>query len=144
MKRLWVLPRDTHRVLIPLLSNTMPLEVSFFKRFCKFAKAGLVGPSRITGQIMRLVRGNAKSVFNQNCNFITNLYGIEFEHLEEFNFDRFFGSGWRLGVPDDLQQSAKTLRELLVLKAQGNVADGLSESDMDTLITEIATERSPA
>ena len=90
LKRIWMIPRNTHRVLVALLSNCMPLEVSFYKRFCKFAKSGLSGPSVVTGNVMRIIRGNPRSRFNHNCNFLMSVYDLDVFATASIDYDNYF------------------------------------------------------
>ena len=143
LKRIWVLPRQTHRVLIPLVSRSMPLEVSLLKRFCKFAQMGLFGPSRISGYIMRLVRGNPLSTFNANANFLLSVYGLDVEDSISVDFNTFFINGWKAGVPVNLKDAASELRNLVSLRSapppEGDAIPFLYEWEREELIDIIAT-----
>ena len=144
LKRTWDLPRETHRVLVPLVSLTMPLEVSLLKRFCKFAQMGLFGPSHVTGYVMRLVRGNPLSTFNANANFLRGIYALDIEECVSVDFDTFFRDGWNAGVPDVVKDIGSELRELLMMRTAQPSVDGaiplLYEWEREELIGIMSTE----
>ena len=142
LKRVWDLPRETHRELVALVSSTLPLEVSLRKRFCKFTQSGLGGPSKVTGSIMRLVRGNHLSTFNSNINHIVSLYGFDLDEYSSLNFDAFFRDGWRRGVPGDLHAVAAELRGILLSDVRGEprgTPPAYYEHEREELVALLAT-----
>ena len=138
LKRVWNMPRATHRTLVSLVAGSMPLEVCFHKRFLKFTQSAMLGPSKVTATVMQLVRGNYLSVFNQKFNFMQYLYKFDISDLSSIDCDRFFINGWRNGVPENMNDAANTLRELLIMQQQGTELPGISNEDLGLLVDLIA------
>ena len=108
----------THKVFYPLISGCLPLEFSFHKRFSKFVKAGLFGPSAITAIVMRVACNNPSSVFARNMSVVSHLYNFDQQRIRTTDLDRFFVRQWQSKSEDKLEE-ALVLRELMLVRADG-------------------------
>ena len=67
-KCLWKIPRETHREIVALLSDCMPIQIALYSRMFKFVKTAFNGPSKVTATVMRMAQTNPRSVFTRNIN----------------------------------------------------------------------------
>ena len=68
LRRIWQLPRATHSVLLPRLSNTVPIFDMFYKRMLNFVHRCLTSDSSLVSSIMRqaILHGQANSIIGRN------------------------------------------------------------------------------
>ena len=137
LRRVWNLPFATHKLLYPLISGCLPLHISFHKRFTKFAKAGLFGPSRLTATVMRVACCNPSSVFSRNLNIISQLYSIDSERIRVTDIDGFFIRWWHDQSVSRLD-GALVLRELMQIRADGGTI--WCEEDVEEMALILATQ----
>ena len=127
------MPRQTHREIISLLSDCIPIGLSLYTRFLKFVKVAHVGQSGITRSVMQIVRNNPLSSYSRNCNLVEYLFGIDCSNPYVLDLKaRWFSKTERL---DD---QVHGLRELLDARFSKTLDNGLDEDDVEALVYMLA------
>ena len=132
---LWGVPRETHRETIAMLSGCLPIQLSLYKRLCKFVKTALTGPNVITATVMKIAMTNPLSPFCSNMNTLTYLFDLDLISISRQVPD--FKPSWLLAT-DSLSHNVSALRELLVTKFNDDVDRGFDEEDVDDLVYMLA------
>ena len=132
LKCIWGVPRQTHREVVALLSESVPIELSLYKRLCKFVRTAFTGPSRITAAVMRSARLNPSSPFCKNMNLLSYLFDIDVDYLCMHGVPDF-RVGWMTATESSVDQ-VFALREMLDARFAGTVSEGLDEEDVDQLV----------
>ena len=132
---LWGVPRETHREIVAMLSGCLPIQLSLYKRLCKFVKTALTGPNVITATVMKIAMTNPVSPFCKNMNLLVYLFDLDPVTIARQVPD--FKTSWHLATVS-LRHNVSALRELLVTKFYDNVDRGFSEEDVDDLVYMLA------
>ena len=111
LKCIWGVPRQTHREVVALLSESVPIELSLYKRLCKFVKTAFTGPSKITAAVMRSARLNPISPFCKNMNLLSYLFDIDIDYICMHGVPDF-RVGWMTATESSVDQ-VRALREML-------------------------------
>ena len=135
LKMLWGVPRETNREIVAMLSGCLPIQLSLYKRRCKFVKAALNGPNVITATVMNISMLNPLSSFRKNMNILTYLFDIDINTMHRQVPD--FKPSWLLAT-ESLNDTVSALRELLIAKFNDDVDRGFDEEDVDDLVHMLA------
>ena len=135
LKRIWNVPRETHREIITLLSDSIPIALSLYKRFLKFVKVAHNGPSITTKSVMKIAVHNPMSTFGKNCNLISHLFDLDIDRFPTVNLD--FKDMW-YSHTDRLQDKVHALREMLIARYEKTVDEGLDDDDVEALVFMLA------
>ena len=136
LKCIWDVPRETHREVVALLSDTVPIQLSLYKRLCQFVKTALTGPSCNTGFVMRVARLNPTSSFCKNMNLLCYLFDIDMDYLYTYSVPNLKGR-WQAAT-EPLTDGVCALHELLNAKFFNCIDEGFDEEDVDGLIHMLA------
>ena len=135
LKRFWNVPRETHREIITLLSDSILIALCLYKRFLKFVKVAHNGPSITTKSVMKIAVHNPMSTFGKNCNLISHSFDLDIDRFPTVNLD--FKEMW-YSHTDRLQDKVHALREMLIARYEKTVDEGLDDDDVEALVFMLA------
>ena len=118
-----------------MLSGCLPIQLSLYKRLCKFVKTALTGPNKITATVMKIARNNPLSPFCKNMNILAYLFDLDVITISRQVPE--FKPSWLLAT-DLLNHNVSALRELLITKFNDDVDRGFDEEDVDDLVYMLA------
>ena len=136
LKCLWKIPRETHREIVSLLSDSLPIQIALYSRFFKFVKTALTGPSKVTASVMRVAQINPQSVFTRNINLAKYIFNVDIDTICSKVID--FKNEW-LARTEQLASRVLALRELVLVRhSNTDHLDGFDEDEQEELVFMLA------
>ena len=89
LRKMWSLPDRSHCKLLPLISNTLPIEISMLHRVFNFYTKAVKSPNKIVSYIARNCKYVQSSVMGENVKYILhkcNLFLGDLMVLSETKF----------------------------------------------------------
>jgi hypothetical protein len=83
LRRVWRIPQNSHRRLIPLLANCLPLSYVICQRFIRFVLSCLNSDSRLVSSVVRhgLFYARMSSIIGKNIHYCANVFGFSTDNL---------------------------------------------------------------
>lgn len=136
LRVVWRVSNMTHKYIVAMLSDCMPLDMSLNRRFIKFMKGCLEGRSSLMNGIVRMSMLNPFSITCNNFSELRNRYRF-------FTYDSFdvkvFNMEWQNSLSDEKISNVKVLREMIDVRDGFRYCEAVNNIDVLDIIDNICT-----
>ena len=133
LRRVWSLP-VTHRDLLPLISEMLPIEVAIQSRIIKFVKTLNEFENEIVRYIAKYAATAPDSILGRNIRILSSKMNKTYEEMLELSTSKvreILSRIWRNEVYEDYFSRADVIKELLLVKENLLTIDFGSHRVMD-------------
>ena len=142
LRKMWSLPDRSHCILLPLISNTLPIEISMLHRVFNFYTKAVKSSNKIVSYIARNCKYVQSSVMGKNVKYILhkcNLLLGDLMVLSETKFKELCFKQWSSMVSEDDYQVASVIKDVIHMK-EGYYPKFFSDDDCKFLIYSMSTQ----
>ena len=132
LRVVWRISNMTHKYIVAMLSECMPLEMSLNRRFIKFLTVCIEGKSSITKGIVRM---SAFNPFSITCNNLSELVH-RYKFYSGFDISAFKVE-WNKSMNEEMIANVKVLSEMINVRDGFNFCEGLSNEEVVCIIDSI-------
>ena len=119
IRKIWELPYRTHCVMLPIIADAFPIEVSLECKFVKFVKSTIGSHNKSVAYMANLMKSNCNSTFGHNIRHLYLKYDLSLEDILNMSMKEVktsFYCKWLESVNDNFVLSAIMTRELSLMK----------------------------
>ena len=119
LRRVWSLPPRTHRDLLPLISEMLPIEVAIQSRIIKFVKTLKESENEIVRYIAKYAATAPDSILGRNIRILSSKMSKTYEEMVELTASKvrdILTKLWRKKVDEGYFPRADVIKELLLVK----------------------------
>ena len=142
LRTTWSLPYRSHCILLPLITDTMPIEVSMFQRVFNFYNKAIKSPNKIVSYIARNCRFVQSSAMGNNLKYMEykcNLQSGNLIDLSVLEFKKICLNKWCENVNENDYQVSSIIKDVIHMK-EGYYPKFFSDEDCEFLIYRLSTE----
>ena len=136
LRRVWSLPARTHRDILPLISEMLPIEVAVQSRIIKFVKTLNESENEIVRYIAKYAATAPDSILGRNIRILSSKMSKTYEEMLDLSTSKvraILSNVWSNNVYEDYFPRADVIRELLLVKENLLIIDFGSHRIMDIL-----------
>ena len=136
----WRLPRRTHCVLLPLISDVLPIELQLQKRFVKFMQDIWNSKNEVIRICGKLTFDGSRSTAGKSFTFISSKFNISRVKLMNDNLGtiKSIMKMTQCEYSEEVRSHANIIRELCEVR-DGYLTSNLSYTEVDELMECLCT-----
>ena len=135
---LWKLPRNTHCVLLSLLSKDIPIETRLHLRFFKYVHNVIKSKNTVVRTCGKLLLQGSRSETGKSLNFLLQRYNINRKCIHGDVSEILQAIKPAQSIHDSVRSDAATIRELCDIRDQG-LTSILEPDQVQLLLEELCT-----
>ena len=142
LRVIWSLPYRSHCKLLPLISDTLPIEVIMFHRVFNFYTKAINSSNRLVSYIAKNCKYIHSSVMNNNIKYMLYKCNLHFEdllNLSESQFKKICLDNWSNSLNDNDFQVANTIKDVIHMR-EGYYLKFFCDEDSKYLIHYLSTQ----
>ena len=142
LRKMWSLPDRSHCKLLPLITDTLPIEVIMFHRVFNFYTKAVNSSNRLVRYIANNCKNVHSSLMSNNVNYILYKCNLHLEDLMKFSesqFKKICLEKWCYNLNDNDYQVASTIKDVIHMR-EGYYPNFFCDEDSKYLIHYMSTQ----
>ena len=142
LRKMWSLPNRSHCKLLPLITDTLPIEVIMFHRVFNFYTKAVNSSNRLVSYIAKNCKNVHSSLMSNNVNYILYKCNLHLEDLMKFSesqFKKICLDTWCYNLNDNDYQVAITIKDVIHMR-EGYYPNFFCDEDSKYLIHYLSTQ----